>query len=356
LFFIQQNQLRGAEVFASQLADHLAARGHSVKLIALESGQDDGQLMFPVLSLGINTKNKWYDIAGWRKVANEVTRFQPDIVQANAGDTLVYVSMSKMLFRWKTPVIYRNASMIQSYSKSWASKWIYARLLNSTDAIAAVADETAQDLWGLSTELKEKTTVIPIGVTVDSTVKAPSKAGNGSFHLLHVGGFTFEKNHKSLLRIFNEFLKVYPGAVLHLVGEGPLKKEIESLSVDYSFGESVRFYGSVHHPLNSFSFVDALLLPSIIEGTPAVILEAFATGIPVVAYNVGGISHFIQNEVTGFLVALNNEEAFVEAMLACVSSNNTHVVKNARQLVAGAYNNEKIAADFERLYNCLKQS
>jgi glycosyltransferase involved in cell wall biosynthesis len=100
---------------------------------------------------------------------------------------------------------------------------------------------------------------------------------------------------------------------------------------------------------------DVLLLPSIIEGLPGVILEAFYCKTPVVAYDVGGISEVVINGKTGYLVPKGNEKAFVENVLKAIekTSQNQQLVQNAWQLVMNEYLNTHIADKFLEVYKSL---
>jgi glycosyltransferase involved in cell wall biosynthesis len=100
---------------------------------------------------------------------------------------------------------------------------------------------------------------------------------------------------------------------------------------------------------------DVLLLPSIIEGLPGVILEAFYCKTPVVAYDVGGISEVVINGKTGYLVPNGNEKAFVENVLKAIekTSQNQQLVQNAWQLVMNEYLNTRIADKFLEVYKSL---
>jgi glycosyltransferase involved in cell wall biosynthesis len=92
------------------------------------------------------------------------------------------------------------------------------------------------------------------------------------------------------------------------------------------------------------------LLPSLIEGLPGVILEAFATRLPVVSYNVGGIKEVVLDKETGFLIDKNNEIDFLKAINNCLSSDNDLIKNNAYELVSKNYSNEAIAYKFLEFY------
>lgn len=349
LQIIQRNQWRGAEVFAAQLTDCLLERNSEVQIAALFDNQVLGQLSAKVLPLGAGRLHKWIDINGWKAVANQVDEFQPDIIQANAGDTLLYAALSKAMFGWKAPIIYRNASMMSAYLKSGLSKFLYGLLLRKVSGVASVSEITAEDLIGLFPFLKDRTAVLPVGVNLVDFCEPRQVSSSGEIQLLHVGGFTYEKNHEGLLRIFNQLS--LPNAVLHLVGDGPLRMSVEEKVKELGLSSRVVFHGSISKPFQQFGFANALLLPSIIEGTPAVILEAFAARMPVVAYNVGAVGSLVQNNVTGFLAEANNEESFIEKVHSCLSQSNVSILENANALVVKHYNNEQITDGFIAFYN-----
>lgn len=92
-----------------------------------------------------------------------------------------------------------------------------------------------------------------------------------------------------------------------------------------------------------------MVLPSLVEGLPGVILEAMNFETPVVAYNVGGISEVL-NDKTGYLVESNNETQFVEAMKQVVISDNTNKILKAKELVKSKFNNSLLAEKFVKVY------
>src|SRR5690606_18658724 len=155
---------------------------------------------------------------------------QPDIIQCNAGDTLKFAVCSKLLYNWKVPIVARNASMVSQYIKSPLIKTINRWLYKRVDAIISVSQHSKDDINGFFPGTKKKTSVITIGIELAKTDSANWLNSNDNLNIIHVGGFTFEKNHKGLLRIFKLFLERQADAHLHLLGEGPERKEIERLS------------------------------------------------------------------------------------------------------------------------------
>lgn len=349
---IQKPQLRGAEMFAAQLSEELTKKGHKVIMIALFPGESVLPFSGTILQLNRPISKRWNDIEGWKQLAQLIKEHEPDVIQCNAGDTLKFAVLSKLLYHWKTALAVRNASMVSAYITNPITKWINRFLYTKTQAIISVSLLSAQDINQLFPETKSKTSVIPIGInppvleTVSWKNKIPTK-----LNLIHVGGFSFEKNHVGLFSIFQKFLKEQPNTHLHLLGDGPLRGAMEENVKELGLQNSITFYGFTANVMNYIHQADALLLPSIIEGLPGVLLEAMYAETPVVTYNVGGISEIVFSNETGYLIETGDEAAFVKAIGKAVDPSESGImVKKAKELVVEKFNNGYLATQFENVY------
>ncbi|MEP6513574.1 MAG: glycosyltransferase, partial [Parafilimonas sp.] len=173
--------------------------------------------------------------------------------------------------------------------------------------------------------------------------------------LVHVGGFTFEKNHAGLINIFERIVKKNTTASLHLIGDGILRNDIEEIVKKRNLDKKVCFHGYKKHVSQFIHNADVLLLPSLIEGLPGVILEAFACRTPVVAYDVGGVKEIVIPKHTGYLVEKGNEEEFASAILASLEKNayNEMLIENAYRLVTSKYFNTQITKEFLNVYESI---
>jgi len=350
---IQKKQLRGAEVFACQLSAHLVSLGHTVRVVSLQDGEAKLPFADEIPSLSVQLTRRFTDWSGWKAVAREVERFQPDLVQANAGDTLKYIVLSKMFFGWKAPIIFRNASMVSAYIKSSVIRHFNGFLLRKVSYIASVSNASKTDLVRLFPAAANRIVVIPGGIEERTTVAMARQPGYS--HLVHVGGFSFEKNHKGLLRIFRAVLDKKQGVRLWLVGDGPLRDEVETYARELQVTGAVHFVGYQSNALDYIASADAMLLPSIIEGLPGVVLEAFYTRTPVIANNVGGISELVENEKTGWLIEKHDEVAFGEAVLKVLDqpAHAKELAERAHLRVQENYLNKDLAKKFVWLYEQL---
>lgn len=359
LQIIQRSQLRGAEIFACQLAEELKKKGHEVDVLVL-FGKPDNTLLYDLsfTFLQANEKKRWSDFLGYKNLSKLIISGGYDIVQANAGDTLKYAALSKKIHHWKPKLIFRNANKISDFLKSTLKLLVNKWLLKEVDFIASVSQECKKDFLQLFPFFKNRIEVLPIGVSLSPDIHSfiensnEIKKDEGPV-LLHIGGFVPEKNHIGLIRIFSTVLQIYPDARLYLVGEGKMKSTIESLVADLGLGNHVFFLGRRKDIPVLIQQADMLLLPSLIEGLPGVILEAFSLKKPVVAYNVGGVNEILINNNTGWLISKGDEKSFVAAIQNILTLEIDSIVQNAYLLCKNEYEISEVALRFSMSYKKL---
>lgn len=285
---------------------------------------------------------------------------QYDLVQANAGDTLKYAALSKKIFGFRSMLVFRNANKISGFLNGWIKKTINRFLMGEVDFVASVSQECMMDFQSVYPSFNNNIACLPIGVKPNTSVpynglKDIGIESNGPL-LLHVAGFMPEKNHEGLIRIFHQVVSRFPGVKLLLVGEGRLQPRVLSLVQSLQLENNVVFLGRRKDVLKIMGCCQTLVLPSLIEGLPAVILEAFENKLPVVAYDTGGIREVVVPDKTGYLLTIGDEDGFADAVVNCLSSDNTALVDRAHQLIYERYSIQRVAADFEKCYSQLLSS
>lgn len=353
LQLIQKQQLRGAEIFAAQLSEELLSQGKQVILVSLFEGVSKLPFSGRSICLEANSDNRFWDYKTWKKLAALIAEFQPDIVQANAGDTLKYAAFSRLFFGWKSALIFRNANLISGFVNSFPKKIYNQLLLRQVAGIASVSSICAKDFIQTFSFPKSKVELLPIGALPEKkAINLPEDLeetlGDSDF-LIHIGSFVPEKNHKELFFIFDQVRLKFPDFKLVLVGEGPLKPHLQNQFANRS---DIIFAGVRTDVADILPFAKGLLLPSLIEGLPGVILEAMTSQVPVVSYNVGGISEILNDE-TGWLVPKGLKEDFVKAVVDVLSLDNESkllILQNAKQLVQDHYQVSVLADRFQRFY------
>lgn len=129
------------------------------------------------------------------------------------------------------------------------------------------------------------------------------------FVIVAAGRMSSEKGHIHLLAAFERLRQTIAKAHLILVGDGPERARLELAA-----GTGVVFTGQVADARPYFAVSDVLVLPSLTEGSPNVLLEAMAVDLPVVATKVGGIPEIVENEVSALLVEPRDPEALARAI------------------------------------------
>jgi glycosyltransferase involved in cell wall biosynthesis len=354
--FIQKPQLRGAEIFATQLSNHLRSTGCDVDIIALFNGP--GKLPFngePVV-LGANSRFRFFDPLTWWRINRLIRKARPDIVQANAGDTLKYLVFSKLIFRWKSPIVYRNANMMGNFVNTRFKYWFNRFLIRRVDFVISVSEQCRQDLLKTFQISADKTITIPIGIDIKS---APSVADTfPEFHdrtpiLVSVASLVPEKNHLALLRIFSKVKTVSPNSQLLIIGDGPLEGVISNSIQQLGLSSSVKMLGSRNDVLGIVKKSDLFVLPSLIEGLPGVILEAMYCKTMVVANDVGGISEVISHGKTGWLVDPGEEDRFSDTVVASLKLNaleRDRIIDSAFATVIRNFDNAIVSERFLETY------
>jgi len=139
--------------------------------------------------------------------------------------------------------------------------------------------------------------------------------------ILFVGNFLPVKNPFLLIRAHAQVCREWKPCQLVMIGGGPLETEARALAKASGFGDRVIFAGRKIAPevAQYMRAADLLCLSSENEGVPNVVLEAFATGIPVVTTDVGGIAEVLNKPCLGKLVPRGDQNALANALIAQLS-------------------------------------
>jgi glycosyltransferase involved in cell wall biosynthesis len=143
--------------------------------------------------------------------------------------------------------------------------------------------------------------------------------------VLNVASLHDKKGHDHLLQALAIVLRDRAGVELEIVGDGPRRPELELLAESLDLGRHVRFLGlrNRYEIAELMRRVDVFVLPSLWENAPHVIIEALASGLPVVATDVGGVSELLDG--TGFgLVAPGDPDALAQALVQACRQRGDH--------------------------------
>jgi glycosyltransferase involved in cell wall biosynthesis len=124
-------------------------------------------------------------------------------------------------------------------------------------------------------------------------------------------------DNETALQAFAIVARSYPGARLVIAGSGPSRSGLEQLARDLGVAAAVTFTGRVDNAgmAQLYNDADLMLNPSKIDNMPNSLLEALASGVPVISTNVGGVPYMVEDGVTALLVPPRSPEAMAAAML-----------------------------------------
>jgi len=172
--------------------------------------------------------------------------------------------------------------------------------------------------------------------------------------ILFVGAIRKEKGLLNLSHAIPSIIKEFPQTSFVLIGKDwGFKKYLQQEGKRLGIENHINFLGSVKTSLlrEALGCCDVFVNPSAYESFSIVLLEAMASGKPVVATNVGGIPHLVRNGKTGIIVNYGDPEGIADAIKKLLSNSELRrqMGENGVQL-AKKYDWEKIVSQLERLY------
>lgn len=169
--------------------------------------------------------------------------------------------------------------------------------------------------------------------------------------LIFVGRLAAQKGVPVLLAAFARARKIRPSLCLTLVGDGPDRRALEAEVQAMNLGDAVTFLGYLNQEAvaQKLSESTALVLPSFAEGVPVVLMEAMASGLPVVATRVAGVAELVEDGVSGLLVPPADEEALARAILEVTGNAAGQMGAAGRTRVSAEFNLRREAACLARL-------
>ena len=170
-----------------------------------------------------------------------------------------------------------------------------------------------------------------------------------TFVLGHVGRFNLQKNHSYLLDIFSNYHSINSKSKLILVGDGPLRNEIEQKAKNLGIEKDVLFLG-VRSDINCLlQAFDVFVFPSLHEGLPVSLIEAQGAGVPCVISDV--ISKEVDLEINLVEYApLHNLQDWINKIKRVASKSNSRYLQKDALSVKG-YDIKKTAIEVENFYS-----
>lgn len=241
-------------------------------------------------------------------------------------------------------------------------EWLFRRAMKATDAVVAVCEAARRDAVHRGIVPAAKACVVPNGIVLSGFEVASDTMHERLTRMLNVptnthiigtvGRLNWAKDQASLIRAFREVHQSRPDTVLVLVGDGELRETLRACAFDEGVAGSVHFLGDRNDVRQLLQGFDLFVLSSITEGYSMALLEACATGLPIVATDVGGNAEIVRDDATGRLVPAADAPALARGILGLLheSQRASSLGQAARQWVETHGSLEAMATRYGKLY------
>ena len=233
------------------------------------------------------TKNPFKNIYQMYRIIKD-NNYQ--IVHSNMNTLAVFSLFAAWLAGAKVRILHNHSTAVKSEKLRSAVKYIlrpFAPIFaNKYLACSKLAGEW---MYGKKKMEEGKVKVLNNAINVDDfsynvnlrkKLRQDLKINENTLVIGHVGRFMYQKNHDFLIDVFKEIHKQKNNSLLLLIGDGSLRKMIESKVQNYGLKDCVKFLGLRKDVKDLYNVMDVFVLPSWYEGLPVVSVEAQANGLP----------------------------------------------------------------------------
>lgn len=271
-------------------------------------------------------------------VVDERRRFDRGIIphiKAVAGSRaydVLWTSGMKSHFLARVAGLDRNAAWVAFHHGYTTTDWT-TRLYNQLDRWSLRAPDRVMTVCrAFGADLRRRSGVTPDRLRIQhmpihpgapvpeqetAALRRALGLNPGTRVLLAVGRLSKEKGHADLIRAVALMHEARPSMDLRLLigGDGPERKRLDALTSHLNLTSAVAFLGYQNDVRPYYALAEVFVLPSHSEGSPNVLLEAMARGLPVVATAVGGVPEIAANERDALLVDRHDVPALTRAVL-----------------------------------------
>jgi glycosyltransferase involved in cell wall biosynthesis len=311
------------------------------------------------------------DLRALRRLGAIVRRFRPHVVHTHTAKAGFIGRLAALTVRPRPVIVHSyHGHVLEGYFGAFASgayRSLEQFLGRFSDCLVGGSQATVDDLLRLGVAPPDKFRVIPLGLDLTPFAQLAEEDGlqarrdlgitDGMTLLTYVGRIVAIKRLDTLLRGFAHATSHESPLHLAIVGDGVIRRDLESLASQLGITRMVSFLGHRPDLPQLLAATDIAVLSSANEGTPVSLIEAAAAGKPAVASSVGGVPEVVTSQ-TGILYPPGDEYALANAIirLAADSDLRRRLGDSARHAALRRYSAERLVADVSGLYEELINS
>jgi len=363
----------GSGVVATELAYALALRGHQIHVISGERpfrwrsgipGLSFERVEVPPYPL---FREPQYLLALTNTIARVTEERRLDIVHAHYAvphATAAYLArhmLEASAVRAPRTITTLHGTDITLVGSDPSYARVVSFSIDQSDAVTAVSNSLKADTTR-SLGVQRNIQVIPNFLDCAEYRRRPAPElreqycpeNNCEAIVIHVSNFRAVKRVDVALDVFRQIRRQVRARFV-LVGDGPVRADIERRVDEYGLSDAVTFAGEQTDLVAFLSIADLFLLPSAQESFGLAALEAMACEVPVVASNVGGLPEIIEDGVTGFVCAPEDVTHMAQRGVALLTDGllRASITRSAVELVRSRYCAQLVVPLYEAAYNHL---
>lgn len=294
----------GAEMMVLHLARELDRAGHPVRVVSLHGDETDVAGLMRRAGIDVVALNKagGPDPRTVLRLRAQMRDFSPTVVHTHLP-VLEYVLPAARLYGRRVGIIHTVHNLARAETRHRVLRAVNRRAFSHGVVPVALNEEVRSSICREYALPPSAVPVVGNGIDLDA-FRGPQRRGlrGAGARLLCVARLAPAKNHALLLQTVARLRESGRDVSLTLVGDGPLRGRLEELARELGISEHVRFAGRRTDTPAFYRDCDLFVLLSDYEGMPMSIIEAMASGLPVVATRAGGVGELVDDGVSGALV------------------------------------------------------
>ncbi len=343
-------EIGGAERMVVDLSLGLRARGHEVHVTCLRGG---GALAAGLEQAGIAvTTFRKAGGASWKTVRNLARYYrwnQIEIVHTHNPLVHHYGVVAAVL--GSAAGVVNTVHGPANIGKWGSALMMFEACCLKSDRVVACCEAVGRHVRQRTVIARRKTTVIANGIPLEKFVSVERRPIGSEFVFGVVGRLVSVKDHQTLLRALARVAGGSGHCRLEILGDGPLRTDLEQQAVALGLGRRVLFHGSSLAVPEFLGRVDAFILCSTSEGLPLTVLEAMATGLPVIGTKVGAIPELVEKAKCGWICDVGDVASIAAAMRTAMNCKALpEMGYRARETALAGYSIEGMTASYERVF------
>ncbi len=266
-----------------------------------------------------------FDLYSAKMISRYVDEFSIDLIHCHTSHAHTIAFFAKVMSKKKPKVLVTRRVDFDIYKKSSFRPFTRVKYLYMADHYIAISRKIKEIMVEDGVD-PDKVSIVYSGVkphNLESSgerLKREFNLGNGVLFLGNIAHIAPHKHHENLIEAFSMVSKEAPEAVLFVVGGGERLKKIQDLSKKLGIESRVIFTGFREDAKDFFSIFDLFVVSSREEGLCTSIIDAFFSGVPVVATDAGGIPELVKDGETGVIAKKEDPESLAKAILWAIDN------------------------------------